>query len=147
MAIRFSSLSLFTFCFLSMTLTLSAQESGDIQTVLNQYAPTPKALSMIRYGCLPVDLNSGTMSLEIPIGEYKDQDFSIPVSLRYSSSGFKPASPSGEAGLGWSLAAGGAITREIVGVDDFRTGGYFSSSHFHHPDTVYQLRREVYYSN
>ena len=64
----------------------------------SQYSPSPKALDNTRYGILPVDLNSGTMSMEIPVGAYQDQDFYIPISLRYSYSGFRPASPSGEAG-------------------------------------------------
>ena len=90
------------------------------QTVpYNQYAPTPKALEMIRSGLLPADLNSGTVSFEIPVYTFSDRDFTIPIALRYASSGFQPARQSGEAGLHWSLMAGGAITREIVGVDDY----------------------------
>lgn len=86
---------------------------------LSQYAPTPKALEMTRYGHMPPDLNSGIYSYDIPIYTYKDKYFNIPISLHYSSSGFQPAKMSDEAGLHWTLMAGGAITREIVGVDDF----------------------------
>ena len=89
----------------------------------NQYAPTPKALEMTRFGHMPPDLNSGIYSYDIPIYTYEDKDFNIPVSLHYSSSGFQPAKMSDEAGLHWTLMAGGAITREIVGIDDFGING------------------------
>ena len=114
---------------LSVLLTVMTGVSGYCQEGVtvprNQYAPTPKALEMTRYGHMPPDLNSGVYSCDIPIYTYEDKDFSIPVSLHYSSSGFQPAKMSDEAGLHWTLMAGGAITREIVGVDDFGLNGLF----------------------
>ena len=116
---------------LILLLTALAGFSAYCQDVLtvpaNQYAPTPKALEMTRYGHMPPDLNSGVYSHDIPIYTYEDKDFSIPVSLHYSSSGFQPARMSDEAGLHWTLMAGGAITREIVGVDDFSDDGLYNS--------------------
>ena len=84
---------------------------------------------MTRYGQLPVDRNSGRITFSIPLYTYSDQDFNIPVSLSYASSGFKPGSQTGEAGLGWTLMAGGAITREIIGADDFYAYGGRHSGH------------------
>ena len=80
--------------------------------------------------------------LEIPIWTYKDRDFKIPISLRYSSSGYRPGEPTGEAGLGWTLMAGGAITREVHGLDDFGEDGYKGSSY---PSalSVYNLNSSV----
>lgn len=112
-------------------------------TLLDQYAATPKALEQTRYGNLPVDLNSGTFSMDIPIGTYSDQDFTIPISLHYVAAGFRPGSPSGEAGLGWSLIAGGSITREIVGLDDFDPDGGFKAAPSFSKDTVYTLNHSV----
>ena len=105
----------------------------------NQYAPTQPSLEQVRYGILPVDLSSGVLSMEIPIGSYSDEDFDIPISLRYSYDGFKPLQPSGNAGLGWNLSAGGCITREIVGIDDFKTQGYSNSSFSDTAENVYGL--------
>lgn len=64
-----------------------------------EYDPTPKALEMTRYGRLPVNGNSGQITFEIPLYTYSDQDFSIPVSLSYASSGFMPGKQTGEVGL------------------------------------------------
>lgn len=105
----------------------------------NQYAPTQPSLEQVRYGVLPVDLSSGVLSMEIPIGSYSDEDFDIPISLRYSYDGFKPLQPSGNAGLGWNLSAGGCITREIVGIDDFKTQGYSNSPFSDTAENVYGL--------
>lgn len=91
----------------------TAYSQDEIKPIMEQYAPTPKALEQSRYGEISMNHNSGSLGLEIPIGSYTDQDFDIPISLSYSNSGFKPMRPSGEAGLGWSLIAGGSITREI----------------------------------
>ena len=102
---------------------LAAQTMAESPFPNNQYAPTPKALEMIRYGHLSSNLNGGTMEYELPIYTIEDKDFQIPISLRYSSGGFRPNQPTGEAGLGWSLMAGGAVTREIVGLDDFKAAG------------------------
>ena len=105
-------------------LTVSAN-GQQAEAPWNRYAPTPKALEMTRFGHMPPDLNSGIYSYDIPIYTYEDKDFSIPVSLHYSSSGFQPAKVSDEAGLHWTLMAGGAITRETVGMDDFRAEGFY----------------------
>ena len=105
----------------------------------NRYAPTPKALEMTRYGHMPPDLNSGVYSQDIPIYTYEDKDFSIPVSLHYSSSGFQPAKMSDEAGLHWTLMAGGAITRETVGLDDFTDEGFYHIGSGLVDSTLYKL--------
>ena len=105
----------------------------------NQYAPTPKALEMTRFGHMPPDLNSGIYSYDIPIYTYEDKNFSIPVSLHYSSSGFQPARMSDEAGLHWTLMAGGTITREIVGIDDFGTDGLYYSDPEVNDSLMYRL--------
>ena len=107
---------------LFVTIQLAGQ-TAEHNFLNNQYAPTPKALEMIRYGHLSPNLAGGMMEYELPIYAIEDKDFSIPVILRYSSGGFRPNQQTGEAGLGWSLIAGGAITREIVGLDDFQSCG------------------------
>lgn len=118
---------------------LAFAQGFEASVPMNQYAPTPKALEMTRYGHMPPDLNSGIYSYDIPIYTYEDKDFTIPVSLHYSSSGFQPARMSDEAGLHWTLMAGGAITREIVGVDDFSYYGLNNSALQIIDSTLYTL--------
>ena len=118
MAMRYIGIYI-SFLALSLSSELWAQEGIEQFNRNVQYAPSPKAAEMIRYGHLSSNLNGGTMEYDIPIYTLEDKDFQVPISLHYSSGGFRPNQQTGEAGLGWSLMAGGAITREIVGVDDF----------------------------
>ena len=74
--------------------------------------------SMIKYGNANIDYYTGTLGISIPIYTYKDNNFEIPISIDYASSGFQPGSPSGLVGQGWYLNFGGAITREVRGIPD-----------------------------
>lgn len=81
--------------------------------------PSPQTWEFVKYGNTPVDLYTGTARVDIPLYTYSDDDFTIPVSLGYASGGFMPAQQTGIVGLNWFLNAGGTITREVRGLDDF----------------------------
>lgn len=106
----------------STALPVSAQEDGAYQLpgykdrFLNPVAPD--VWSMIKYGNAEVNPYSGTVGTSIPIYTYQDDDFTIPISIDYASSGYKPNIPTGVVGLGWYLNVGGAITREVRGIPD-----------------------------
>ena len=142
-AFRISSFFAAAVVALMITLTTNAQDGPATNSPNRQldYAPSPKATAVTEYGKIEPDLHTGALSFDIPIYTYKDQDFEIPISLHYYSSGLRPSSPSGEAGLGWSLVAGGAITREIVGIDDFGSCGRWGNDLSHR--NVYQMTDSV----
>ncbi|GHT24932.1 hypothetical protein AGMMS4957_18840 [Bacteroidia bacterium] len=79
---------------------------------------TPQTADFVKYGETPVSLFAGKMNLEVPIYRIKDRDFDIPISLIYTSDGFKPEKRSDLVGLDWTLKAGGCITREVYGTPD-----------------------------
>ena len=140
------------YAFISILLSLSVCMEGRGQgntterTVL-QYAPTPKTLEMVRSAILGSEGNSGRLTFDIPIYEFSDKDFQVSVSLHYSSGGMRPGSPSGEAGLGWTLLCGGAITREIVGVDDFDTTfGHYGHSAGATDEVLYAVPANIGYN-
>ena len=62
--------------------------------------------------------NHGANSLTIPIFTYKDDDIELPISIQYTSSGYRPNVQTGILGLGWTLNAGGSIEREVRGAPD-----------------------------
>lgn len=71
-------------------------------------------------------LYTGTVNVNIPLYEYKDTDFDIPISLGYASNGYKPNIQAGVVGHDWSLNAGGSITRVVRGLpDEARTASTF----------------------
>lgn len=79
---------------------------------------TPQTSDFVKYGETPVSLYTGRMNLEVPIYEIKDRDFDIPISLVYTSDGFKLNKRSGFAGMDWIINGGGVITREVYGSPD-----------------------------
>ena len=97
--------ALFVFLMLSSTSLLLSQITD--KTVI----PSPTAASLGLYGQIPVDLFTGTPNISIPIYNYKSRDLSVPISLSYHSSNIKPSDHASWVGLGWSLQAGGVITR------------------------------------
>ncbi len=107
---------------LCMPLRISAQEDGAEQIpgykdrFLNPVSPD--VWSMIKYGNAGVNPYSGTVGTSIPVYTYQDDDFTIPISIDYASSGYKPNVPTGVVGLGWYLNVGGVITREVRGIPD-----------------------------
>ncbi len=91
---------------------------------------SPQAFSFTKYGGHKVSLSTGQIWVDIPIYSYNDNNFNIPVYIAYNSPGFMPNQREGIVGLGWSLNAGGAITRVVNGVPDdsynFQDiGGYY----------------------
>ena len=69
---------------------------------------------------VPVDPLTGKAQVFIPIGSVSAGSLSASASLAYDGGGVKMGESEGEAGMGWSLVAGGAITRELRGLpDDF----------------------------
>lgn len=95
--------------------------SGQNQNII---PPSPTAAALGKYIEMPVSLYTGTPSINIPIWELKEKDISVPISLSYHASGVKVAEVASSVGLGWSLNAGGVITRSVRGKDDFEWNGY-----------------------
>ena len=52
-----------------------------------EYAPTPQTWAFMRYGNTPVDYYTGTARVDVPIYTYSDNDFNIPISASYASTG------------------------------------------------------------
>jgi YD repeat-containing protein len=86
------------------------------------FMPSPQTSDFMKYGNVPIGHYTGNLDLQIPIYNYKDNDFNLNLSFGYNSSGFIANKSSGIAGLNWYLNAGGVITRNIVGAPDDQMG-------------------------
>ncbi|MFX1704774.1 hypothetical protein PV783_12515 [Chitinophaga sp. CC14] len=107
---------------------LLAVHSG-AQTVSNYFAPTvfpksPTAASIDKYGDYPVNQFSGIPDISISLYEITAGAFKVPITLSYHAAGFKVNEKAGWAGLGWTVFAGGQITRKIMGRADEDLFGY-----------------------
>lgn len=79
---------------------------------------TPNAASLGVYGEVPVGLYSGAAQFSIPLYSVQGKNLSVPVTLNYSTNGLHVEALSSWVGAGWSLDAGGVITRTIKGKID-----------------------------
>ena len=94
-----------------------AQES-DPFAYASRIQPSADAWQMARHGEISPDLHTGAMAWSLPLYTYRDEDFTIPISLDYHFDGCRPSQPAGVVGMGWNLNCGGVITRQVVGLPD-----------------------------
>ena len=69
-------------------------------------------------GLVHVDMYTGTGSVNVPIYEYSLDGLNLGVSLSYNAKGIRVDQQASSVGLGWSLNAGGSITRQKKGLED-----------------------------
>jgi YD repeat-containing protein len=112
------SLLLLLFTFLG-ACRIAVGQNNSVNNYKRQIVPpAPNAASLGKYGDIPVSLASGIPSVSIPLYEIQEGDLSLPISLNYHASGVKVAETASWVGLGWSLNAGGMITRSVQGGPD-----------------------------
>lgn len=87
--------------------------------------PSPNAATFAKVGNIPVTLYNGLPNVSVPVFNVSVGSLSMPVSLDYNYSGFKPKEDASWVGLGWNLNAGGVITRIVRGdLDGSQTSGH-----------------------
>jgi len=96
--------------------------------------PSPTAASLGKYGEYPVSLYTGQINIDVPLLEISSGNLSLPISLSYNGSGNKVSDIPGWVGLGWSLNAGGVITRIVKNLpdDSYPSGYYHDRSSFNY---------------
>jgi hypothetical protein len=114
------------FCCVLLVL-LSTAYSQDAYQPTKVIPPSPTAASLGAYGDIPISFYTGAANISIPLYSIKTNQHNLPITLQYSSSGLKVAQDASWVGLGWSLNAGGVVTRSIRGQDDFSLDGYINS--------------------
>ena len=80
--------------------------------------PSPNAASFSVFGDIPVNQFTGIPDISIPLCTVSEGDLELPISLNYHPASVQVNSHPGWTGLGWSLLAGGAITRAQNGFCD-----------------------------
>ncbi len=90
---------------------------------------SPTANAYNRQNQVPVNHYTGMPQIEVPIYTYNGPNLQHSVGLSYFAGGVKLAEVAPSTGLGWSLTAGGAITRTVQGLpDDSPVNGWLYSS-------------------
>lgn len=94
-------------------------ETGQYPAV-NIVSPTASAIA--KHVDFPVNLHTGVPDISIPIYTVKEGPLQIPISLSYHASGLKVMEPASWVGAGWSLNAGGVVSRNVKGLPDESVG-------------------------
>jgi len=93
----------------------TANQSTDLKNIVT---PSPTAAALGQYGNTSIGLYTGTSQVNIPLYEIHEGALKLPITLSYHSGGIKLAEMASWVGLGWSLNAGGSITRTVYGIPD-----------------------------
>ncbi len=114
-------------CLTSLLFHLDIKAQPINNQIKDVVMPSPNAASLGKYGDIPVSYYTGVPNIGIPIHTLTEGALSLPISLSYHTGGVKVGEPASWVGLGWSLSAGGMISRTVQGKPDERAGGYFST--------------------
>lgn len=102
---------------LSVSLVMSQNYKDD-------YFPrAPEASSLIKTVDVPINYSTGGVTYSIPIHSITLKDLTIPITLSYQSTGFKPSEIASNVGLGWEVNVGGKITQNVIGQNDINVPG------------------------
>lgn len=97
--------------------SLYAQETGAIE-YLKTIPPESNAAALGKYGDIAVSHYTGIPDVNIPLYTLREKDIELPITLNYFAGGIKVNEQASWVGLGWSLGAGGMITRIKQGEAD-----------------------------
>lgn len=112
------------FClFFCMSIGQLSAQGGYLPTVKTPASPVAASFNV--YGEIPVSKYTGIPDISIPLYTIDLGGLQIPISLSYHPAGVRVEAEASWVGLGWTLTAGGTISREIKGLDDFKIGGHW----------------------
>ena len=111
-----------------------AQGLATYQDLINVGTQPPDAASLGKFGNIPVNYNTGSTSITIPIFEINVGKTKLPISLDYHTGGIRVDETSSMVGIGWALSGIGEIARNVVGLPDEAPSCYLSSPPF---DSLY----------
>lgn len=86
--------------------------------------PSPTVANLMHFEEVPVSYYTGQPNISIPLySKTLSKDLGINIALSYNTQGVKIDNRSGWTGTGWSLNAGGVISRTVRGLPDEKQKG------------------------
>lgn len=124
---------------LGVFIQFGAAAQNQAPTTLGKVSiSSPNAAALGKYGDVNVGYQTGTPQVSVPVYTLKEGPLSLPVSLSYHASGIRVMETASSVGMGWSLQAGGMITRTVKGnVDERGFGAVSNQSHGYYSDYGY----------
>lgn len=120
---RFAIQLTITLCIVSLHVQAFNYEAQSPYTVV---PVSPNAASLGKFGSVSVSQYTGIPDISVPLYEIDLDGKKIPIRISYHALGNKVAQEASIVGLGWTLNAGGCISRETRGYNDFNGNrGYY----------------------
>jgi YD repeat-containing protein len=119
---------------LGISITLLIFFSLHLKGQTNQYfipsvfPQSPNTAAFTKFGDYQVSMYTGVPDISIPLYDVKSGDLSLPITLSYHASGNKVAEVASWVGLGWTVSAGGSVSRQVMGKPDDGDGGYLNDN-------------------
>lgn len=104
--------------FLLITINDLSYSQESLESTYEKSIQTPTTSAISNYGDIPINMYTGAINYELPLHELSTTFSDILISINYGSSGIKIDEKAGVIGLGWSLNAGGVITRTSQSIPD-----------------------------
>lgn len=95
----------------------------DFNSYKNVELKSPNVAALNKYGDIPVSYHTGVPNISIPIYTIQEGPLQLPISLSYHASGLRVEEVASWVGAGWSLLAGGSISRQVKGLPDENNNG------------------------
>lgn len=106
-------------CISLIGLTAGAQEEKDFITSATDFLPpAPDAAAIAKAGLFNINKNTGAPILNIPLMSVKGIKANVDISLTYATSGIRVDEIASRVGMGWTLNAGGMVSRTVRGFTD-----------------------------
>ncbi|AQX11123.1 hypothetical protein BAX94_14930 [Elizabethkingia meningoseptica] len=110
---------LLTFIVYSIKAQSPQKEEGKshIGNINEMFSGAPTSNNLMKFEEVPIGYYTGIPDINIPLFNLptNNKNVSLNIQLKYHPLSVKPDDRSGETGLGWSLIAGGTITRTVRG--------------------------------
>lgn len=120
---------------------------------------SPNAASLGEYGVVPVSPYTGKQNISIPLYDISIGNHNIPITLSYYAGGVRVEQLPGWTGMGWTLNAGGCISRIVNdNSDEFYAllsdtnsreimGYFYHSEYFNHKQLVSGNENSIWLEN
>jgi len=99
----------------AVAMLIHAQDTEQEQLADRSIPLSPQAERFKKFGEYPMDYSTGVPHISIPLYEINVGNYKVPVSIAYHASGNKVQDIASPVGLGWTLMAGGCISRQKKG--------------------------------
>ncbi|MGB8192131.1 MAG: DUF5977 domain-containing protein [Chitinophagaceae bacterium] len=109
------------FCYCLFSLPGVAQPTPNADQFLKMVdflPPAPNAASIAKAGIFALNKNTGAPSINIPLYTLQGRKLSMNIGLNYATNGVKIGEIASRVGMGWSMNAGGVVTRIVRGSPD-----------------------------